>query len=146
MRYMVLILNMVYWFLTSVKNPSPFLGAVILVTLLIGVSLRNLLLTFYAFKPEPMITNNGRDFLILGVVFILMYWFSTKKRDQIEAARVEATKLQSWVIALLFISTLVAFILLANVNREKIFNQVDSNSLNKLQKESLEAKIRKWFK
>ncbi len=143
---MVLILNMVYWFLTSVKNPSPFLGAVILVTLLIGVSLRNLLLTFYAFKPEPMITNNGRDFLILGVVFILMYWFSTKKRDQIEAARVEATKLQSWVIALLFISTLVAFILLANVNREKIFNQVDSNSLNKLQKESLEAKIRKWFK
>lgn len=143
---MVLILNRVYWFLTSVKNPSPFLGAVILVTLLIGVSLRNLLLTFYAFKPEPMITNNGRDFLILGIVFILMYWFSTKKRDQIEAARVEATKLQSWVVAVLFISTLVAFILLANVNREKIFNQVDSNSLNKPQKESLEGKIRKWFR
>jgi hypothetical protein len=146
MRYMVLILNRVYWLLTSVKNPSPFLGAVILVTLLVGVSLRNLILVFYAFKPEPMITNNGRDFLILGIVFILMYWFSTKKRDLIEAVRVESTKFQNWVIALLFFFTLVAFILLANVNREKILNQVDSNSLKKPQKESLEGKIRKWFK
>ena len=146
MRYIVLVFNRVYWFLTKVRNQSPFLGAVILVTLLIGASFLNLLLAFYAFRPEPMIINNGAGFLILGILFILTYWFSTKKRDLIEAPRVESSKLQNWIVALLFISTAIAHSLLANINREKIFNHMDSSSFNKPQKESLEGKIRKWFK
>ena len=146
MQYILLILNRVYWFLTSVNNSSPFLGAVILVTLLIGIFIRNLLLFFYYFKPEPMITNKVIDFLILGVIFIFIYFFSKKNRDIIKTAQVNSLKLQNWIVAILFISTVSAFILLANVNREKIFNNKNLGVINKSQKESLENKIKNWFK
>lgn len=146
MRYIILILNRVYWFLTLVKNPSPFLGAVILVTLLIGVSIRNLLLVFYSFKSEPMITNIGIDFLILVVVFIFMYWFSMKNKELIKAARVNYSKFQNWFVCFLFLFTIVSFILLANLNRKKIFDQIDSSYSNDPQIESLEGEIRNWFR
>lgn len=145
MNYIILILNRVYWFLKLVKNPSPFLGAIILVTLLIGLSIRNLLLVFFFFKSEPMITNIGVDFLILVGVFILMYLFSMKKRELIEAARVNSSKLQNWFVCFLFLLTIVSFILLANLNRDKIFKESSGKISNKPQTESLEAEIRKMF-
>lgn len=145
MRYIILILNRVYWFLTLVKNPSPFLGAIILVTLLIGVSIRNLLLVFYFFESEPMITNIGIDFLILVVIFFFIYWFSIKNKEHIEADRVNYSKFQNWFVCFLFLFTLVSFVFLANLNREKIFRENSGKISKKPQKESLEVTIRKMF-
>jgi preprotein translocase subunit SecG len=63
--------------------------------------------------------------------------FSIKKRELIEAARVNSSKLQNWSVFLLFIFILVSFILLANLNRDKIFNKIDSSYSNNPNIESL---------
>lgn len=146
MKYIVIFLNGFYLFLLYFKNPRPFLGAVILVTLLIGISLRIIFLAIYVFETEPMIMNTSRDFILLCIAFVLLYWFSLKNRNIIESTQIDSSKLQMWVIGILSLFIVAIYIFLANVNRDKILNSSDSRFFEKSNKESLEGKIKKWFK
>lgn len=83
MNILTIILNRVYAFLTKVKNQSPFLGTVILVTILINTLLFDLVFFIYIVLDKANKINELVYFLILALIFIFVYLYAVKRRHQI---------------------------------------------------------------
>jgi hypothetical protein len=145
MNYIIIILNRVYFFLVKVKNQSPFLGAVILVSLIISVSLYNIQLLIYTFMIESIIIDNRIFFLGMLIIFFILYTYAKKKKTQIMEQNINYATVKNIVVASFFLFTIVSTIFLANINREKISKERQQMQSKQSHKESLESKIRKWF-
>lgn len=147
MNILILILNRIYFFLSKVKNQSPFLGTIILGTLLITVTLGNIKLAIYAFKPELLTTNYIVEVIIILVVLVFLFWFSKKKKSQIIKSNIKSPAKNNIIVSFIFLFTVICFILLANINREKIFTERKAKfSIEQLEKQkSLERKLRDWW-
>jgi hypothetical protein len=145
MNYIIIILNRVYFFLVKVKNQSPFLGAVILVSLIISVSLYNIQLLIYTFMIESIIIDNRIFFLGMLIIFFILYTYAKKKKTQIMEQNINYATVKNIVVASFFLFTIVSTIFLANINREKISKERQQMQSKQSHKESLESKVRKWF-
>jgi hypothetical protein len=145
MNFLIIILNRVYLLLTKVKNQSPLLGASILVSLFVGILIENVFLFIYAFKPVALSTSNWIDYILMLIIFLLIYFYARKKKQQVvNHSLVQGIKYNLFV-AFVYISTIVSFVFLANINADKILNQNRKEHSTKPKKESLEGRIRKWF-
>lgn len=144
MNILIIILNRVYYFLTKVKNPYPFFGALILVALLINSLLNNLVTFIYLLNDKPNKINEIAYFSILLVIFLLVYFYASKRKIQIVETRINSAHKLNLLVAGIFLFTLFSFIWFANVNREKLSKE-KPDAIVKPQKESLEGKIRKLF-
>ena len=145
MNILIVILNRVYLFLTKVKNQSPLFGACGILMLLIYATLNNLILFFYAFKSYPLKIKNYIDFIEMGLIFIAIYYYAYKNKQKVINHSLFSGVRNNLFVILLYIFTVVSFIFLANINRQKIFEQTKKEQSIKPRKESLEGKIRKWF-
>ncbi len=145
MNPLTIILNRVFWFLTKVKNQSPLLGASILVSILIGVFLRNVVLLIYVFKKHPLKTYNWLDYTIFLLIFLLTYFYARKKKGEIMNNALWSSKGNNLFVVFLYLFIVFSFIFLAKVNRDKIFTETKKEQSDLPRKESLENKIRKSF-
>jgi hypothetical protein len=145
MNFLIVILNRVYLFLTIAKNQSPLFGASGILMLLIYATLNNLLLFFYAFKSYPLRIESYIDFIEMGLIFIGIYYYAYKNKQKVINHSLYSGLRNNLIVILLYIFTVMSFILLANINRQKISEQTKKEQSNKPRKESLEGKIRKWF-
>jgi hypothetical protein len=138
MNILTIILNRVYHFLIKTKNQSPFLGTIILVALLLNT------LTYFLIMSIGIVNNKGGIlyYSIWGIITLLVYLYARKKKYQIKEVKLSTKK--SILVAGIFLFTLISFIWCASINRAKLSKQ-NSNILEKIQKESLERKIRKLF-
>lgn len=142
MNILTVILNRVYCFLTKVKNQSPFLGSVILVALLINSLLNNIVLTVYVFKDKPLKDNGLIYFSVLVLILIIVYFYAIKRKNQI--VEVKPSPKFNFLVASIFLFTLISFIWIANINRAMLSKE-KPDTIVKPQKESLEGKIRNLF-
>lgn len=145
MNLLTLIFNRIYFFLNKVKNQSPFIGTLILVTLLVCINIGNIELFVYAFKSEPLVLNYSIEFLIMIVVIVLLFFYAKNKKHLIIQMDIKSSTIKNFIVAFLFLFTLISFICLANINRIKIFKEQPHSFQNKDKRESIEGKIRKWF-
>jgi hypothetical protein len=144
MNVLVLVFNRMYFILQKVGNQSPFLGAVILVTILISSVILSIWLGVFAFRDEALHIQSGTYFLIIVVVFTLLYLFANKYKEKIICYNIDVPRLKNIYVLSLFIVALGTFIFLSNINRAKIFKE-RSTLINRNKKESLESEIRKWL-
>ena len=144
MNILTIILNRVYYFLTKVKNPYPFFGALILVVLLINSLLNNLVTFIYLLNGKPNKINEIYYFSILILIFILIYFYAAKRKIQIMETKINFSHKLNFLVAGIFLFTLFSFIWCANVNREKLSKE-KPEIIAKPKKESFEGKIRKLF-
>nr|WP_315421006.1 hypothetical protein [uncultured Pedobacter sp.] len=142
MKIVVLILNRVYSFLEKVGNQSPFLGAVILVAILISSIILSVWLCVFAFKDKALHIQTGTYFLIIFGVFILLYLFANKYKEKITSYDIGVSRVNNIYVLIIYVVALGTFIFLSNINRQKIFK--DRGALiNRNKKDSLESEIRK---
>ena len=144
MKGLIIILNRVYFLLTRVNNQSPFLGAVILVTLLISSMILSIWLGVFAFKDVALHMQSVTYFLIIFIVFTLLYLFARKNKEKFIFHNVNGSVLKNIYVLSLYIVAFGTFIFLSNVNREKIFKN-RGTSIIKSKNQSLESDIRTWF-
>jgi hypothetical protein len=142
MNLLTIILNLVYYFLTKVKNPYPFFGTLILVALMLNTLLINSIAVVYILGGKSNKINELVYFALLALFLTLLYFYAIKRKTQIIEVK-PSTKL-NFLVAGIFLFTLISFIWCANINREKLSKE-KSDILVKLKKESLEGKIRKLF-
>ncbi len=122
MNLIIIILNRVYCALKIVNNQSPLFGSVILVTLLIGVNITNVIDLIYAFKTEPSIIGLYGPLLFIIPVFIILYKFANRQMEKITNVKLHTETWKNIVVGLLFLLTLILFIILSNINRAKILH------------------------
>jgi hypothetical protein len=144
MRVLIITLSRVYFLLLKVKNQSPFLGAIIIVTILLNSLLFEIITCYFLLKKHYLIINEIFYFLTLTLVFLLVYYFANKNKKQIIATNQYSSKKNNLLVAGLFIFTLVSFIWSSNINRARIKN-TSSETEKKIHKESLEREIRDLF-
>lgn len=142
MNILTIILNRVYCFLIRVKNPYPFFGALILVALLLNTLLVNLIAVFYILNDKPNKINELLYFAVLAMIFMIVYFYAIKRKNQI--VEVKPSPKLNFLVASIFLFTLISFIWCANTNRAKLSKE-KPDIIVKPQKESLEGKIRKLF-
>ncbi len=145
MNFLILILNRAYFFLLKVKNQSPLLGATILVTLLFSVSIHNLMLLIFAFSNEALKIDNRIEFAGMILIFFILFEYAKKRKSRIIQVNIKRRALKNTVVTLIFLCTTILFILLSNINREKIFMDTKKEN-NPAKRESLEGRIRNWLK
>lgn len=145
MNFLVIMLNRVYLLLTKVKNQSPLLGASILVSLFVGLLIENIFLSIYAFRPVPLRISNWIDYMMMIVIFLLIYFYASKKRQQVVNHSLVLGVKYNLLVTIVYISTVVLFVFLADINADKILNQSIKEHSTKAKKESLEGRIRKRF-
>jgi hypothetical protein len=143
MNILTIILNRVYYFLIKVKNRDPFLGTLILVALMLNTLLVNFIAVVYIFREESNKINELLYFVVLALIFTLLYFYAIKRKAQIIEVK-PSTRL-NFLVAGIFLFTLISFIWCANINREKL-SKTKTEIIVKPSKESLEGKIRKLFK
>jgi hypothetical protein len=51
----------------------------------------------------------------------------------------------SLFVIILYLFTIVSFVFLAKINREKIFNVQEKKDIQGAKKKSLEGRVRQWF-
>lgn len=142
---LLIILNRMYKLLTKVKNQSPFLGALILVTLLFSFTSLNIIGFYFMFKHEFFIINIPFFILFNIFIFILLYFYSRRHIPFIKKGNVSSPSIKNLIVLFIYLFTLISFIFLANINREKILKE-NKHIPQTEKRESLEGKIRKWFK
>ena len=142
MNILTIILNRVYYFLTKVKNQSPFLGTIILVALLLNALSYAITIFIDLMSDKSNKINELLYCFIWGTITVLVYLYARKRKAQIIELKLP-TKL-NFLVAGIFLITLISFIWCANINREKLSKE-NSNILEKPKKESVEGKIRKLF-
>jgi hypothetical protein len=145
MNILILILNRVYHFLTIVNNQSPLLGTVGIVMLLIYSTLNNILLLIYSFKPNPFVSENYIDFIEMVLIFILLFFYCKKNKEKIINHSKFSNLKNSLFVIILYLFTIVSFVFLAKINREKIFNVQEKKDIQGAKKKSLEGRVRQWF-
>jgi hypothetical protein len=146
MNFLALIINRVYFILQKVGNQSPFLGAVILVTLLISSVILSIWLGVFAFKDKALHIPNGTYFLIIFVVFTLLYIFANEYKEKITSYSSGVPRVNNIYVLILYIVALGTFIFLSNINRQKVFQErKDVPLIKDNTKQSLESKVRKWL-
>lgn len=146
MSLLIIILNRTFLFLTKAKNQSPLFGAAILVSLLISVSIGNIQLLYYAFTSKIVNNNIEIEIIFLLVTFVMIFLYAKRKEKLITNKSVSFPKKKDFFVASIYIFTIASFIFLANINRDKISKQTKQEQFDKPKKESLEGKIRRWFK
>lgn len=141
MNYLTLIFNRVYFFLTKIGNQSPFIGTVILVSLLVIVFVNNIKLSFYALGKSYVLLDEKIEYFIMAVIFVLLYFYAKNRRQQI-INNIKTEKIKDVIIISLFIVSATIYIFLANINRQKIFKEREKiQSDNFPKKESIEGKV-----
>lgn len=145
MNYFTIIFNRVYFLLTKVKNQSPFLGTILLVGIMIGVLIGNVRLFIQSFNERPLIMNNNHEYLFMALIIGLCFLYAKDRRAEIMKVKISYATFKGILTGCLFIFTVVTYILLANINREKIAKQRREMKLSRPNKESLEGRIRKWL-
>lgn len=145
MNFLIVILNRVYFYLTKVKNRSPLLGAVVLVTILISFSILNVIGFYHLFEFEPLLVNIPLFLIANLLIFISLYFYAHKSKVLIAERVIPSFKTKNLLVAILFLLTLISTIYLASVNRDKISKQTKNDQSEKPRKQSLEGKIRNWF-
>lgn len=145
MNFLIILLNCIYLFLTKVKNQSPFFGSVIFVTILISFSFLNIIGLYYMFKIESFRINIPL-FLVLNIfIFIILYFYASKNKVLITERAISSVKIN--ILVLIFILfTIMSTLYLANNNRSKMPSEKVKKISDKPHKQSLESKIKKWFK
>ncbi|WP_156131533.1 hypothetical protein [Pedobacter kyungheensis] len=141
MNVLILVFNRVYFVLQKVGNQSPFIGAVILVTLLISSIVFSIWLSVFAFKVEALHLLGSRYFSIIFIIFIILYLFANKHKEKITNDSIEVSPIKGIYVLSLFILALLAFIFLSNINREKMKGR--NISVNKGKYPSIERDISK---
>lgn len=145
MNFFIVILNRVYFFLTKIKNQSPLFGASVIVALLIFFNIGNILLFKYSFSEGYHKINMGIGLFVLLIVFIGVFLFAKSRKMDIINGNLEVSTFKKFLIIAIFLFTIISFVFLANINRQKIFKEQENTQSNEPKKESLEGKIRKWF-
>jgi len=144
MNILTIILNRVFYFLTKVKNQSPFFGAILLVSLLLNTLLISAISIIYLLNDKPSYYGGVIYFLIWGFMFIAVFLYAKKRKNRIVDNKITLSNRLNIVVAGIFLLTLILFIFCANINREKL-SKVKSEINVKPRKESLEGQIRKLF-
>lgn len=145
MNFFIIILNRVYLLLVKVKNQSPLLGSVILVTILISFNLINIFSLYYAFKEKPLIVGTPFFLFFNILIFIPLLFYANRCKLLIIDRKISSPNKKSMLVLLLYLFTILSFIYLANVNRRIISNQYKIIPPTGQEKESLERRIRRWF-
>ena len=142
MNILTIILNRVYYFLSKVKNQSPFLGSIILVALLLNALAYTIIIFIDLINDKSNKIDEILYYSIWGLITVLVYLYARKRKAQIIEVK-PSTKL-NLLVAGIFLFTLISFIWCTNINREKLSKEKPNISV-KPQKESLEGKIRGLF-
>ena len=142
MNILNILLNRVYCFLTKVKNQSPFSGTLILVAIVLNTLLVNLLTGYYILIDEPHKLNGLVYISVFIFILILLYLYAIKIKAQIIEVKY-STKF-NFLVAGIFLFTLISFIWCANINREKLSKEKSEIKIES-KKGSLEGKIKKLF-
>ena len=145
MNILLIILNRIYLVLSKTKNQSPLLGSSILVSILIGISCNNIFLFIFSFKSEPLKFNNWLYYILTIFIFLIINNYSKNNEQIIINKSMFSKSRNNLLVILLFIFTMVSFILLGNINREKISKLKKHSEIQGIKKPSLEGKIRKWL-
>jgi hypothetical protein len=142
MNILTIMLNRVHLLLTKVNNQSPFLGAILLVALLINLLFDNLITIIYHINDKPNKINGVLYYLVWGIITLLVYLYARKRKTQIVDIKLSVR--YNFVVASIFLFTIIIVIYFGNINREKLSKEKPKIVL-KHKKKSLEGRIRKLF-
>lgn len=142
MNIFTIILNRTYRFLTKVKNQSPFLGAIIIVGLLLN-TLVDILITLVYLLMSKSNNNEILYYFIWAVITFLVYLYARKRKTQITEVNLSAKS--NFLVAGVFLFALISVIWCGGINRERLSKEKTNTAITKPRKESLERKIRRLF-
>jgi hypothetical protein len=145
MNFLTLLINRIYYFLANkTKNQSPFLGAVILVSVIGYFLFCSLVLLIYLFSEQFVRISHFVHLLIGLCFFVALNYYSRKMKSQIMYGEPKRLKRTNYLVVAFCLVVMFLFISLANVNRSKIFAQTKART-DEAKKDSLEERVRKLF-
>lgn len=115
---MFVILNVFYYLLKKVGNPTPLFGASGLVSLMIGAIILNVVALIDIEKNGYFIGNGFYAFGIFISILSLVYFYAKKHKAQIQITT--PTHSHFFVVGLLLSVIVALFIICANENRERL--------------------------
>lgn len=116
-----------------------------LVGIMIAVLIGNVRLFIQSFNASPLITDNDHEYLFVAVIVGLCFLYAKGRRVEITRVSIGSATVKSIVTGCLFIFTIVSYIMLANINREKIAKERGIIKSINPKKQSLEGRIRSLF-
>lgn len=138
-RLINIFINRIYHALVKVDNPSPFIGSVILLSIVIFLNLINIMLIIKSNGESYLIFSKFYSLIFLLILFVILYKLKMKSKEKIINLEFKNAKKINLGVSLIIIITLILFVHFSNINREKIFNKSNENN-SKHKNESLEGR------
>lgn len=142
---MDIFINRMYHALIKVNNQSPFIGSIVILSLLISCNVLNILLVLQSNKESHIIIGKVSSIVFIIILFVILYVTKIKSKDKIIDMKFKDVKKINFLVFLSILITLIIFIKLSNINREKMFKGLNQDNNTNPKNESLEGKVRKWF-
>lgn len=130
------------------ENDIPLLATSVITTLMIGFNVLSVwsLLEYFDWLQIP--SNKYFVLIPLGTILIVVYFFFVKPLKFLTYGFKKDTTGGIYIV-LYLIFTVILSVFVANINRAKLEEQKNSNSIdvnNMHKRQSLEGNIKKWFK
>lgn len=142
---MDIFINRMYYALKKVNNQSPFIGSIVILSLLISCNVLNILLVLQSNRESHIIIGKISSIFFIIVLYFIIYGTKIKSKAKIINMKFKDVKKINFFVFLSILITLIMFIKLSNVNRQKIFKGLNQENNTNPKSESLEGTERKWF-
>ncbi len=145
MNSFIFFINRIYYVLVKrTKNESPFFGAIILAAIFIVLNLNSLILLVFSFTTQAYKINYFLYFASMIIIFLGTHQYANQRREQVTDLTTIYPLRKNLLVITVCMITIVTYIVLSTINREKIFSLAkDKPQLER--KKSLEGRIRGWF-